>query len=183
MSTNYYARIKPSADEKQKLINAINNDESNIIVNISQELYGKRDADNEHGHIIHLGNRACGWKFLWNHNIIRVWNSQIGDYQWEHFYPLTKQGIIDFVMREDVEISDEYGKVLSAEEFLDMSFNWCVDGLDNKEYYTNPKHGAPHYYDSYFNDDQLLLVDLGYNIKYHEFYSDGLRFSSTVNFS
>ena len=183
MSTNYYARIKPTADEKQKLINAINNDESNIIVNMSQELYGKRDADNENGHIIHLGKRASGWKFLWNPNLIKVWNSELGEYQWSYLYPLTKHAIYDFVMREDVEVSDEYGKVLSAEEFLDMAFNWCVDGLDNREYYTNPKHNAPRYYDSYFDDVQLLQNELGYNVKYHEFYSDGLRFSTSVNFS
>ena len=72
---------------------------------------------------------------------------------------------------------------VSAEEFLDMAFNWCVDGLDNKEYYTNPKHNAPRYYDSYFDDVQLLQNELGYNVKYHEFYSDGLRFSTSVNFS
>jgi hypothetical protein len=83
-------------------------------------------------------------------------------------------------MREDVEITDEYNEVISAEVFLDMAFNWCVDGLDGKEYYTNPKHDAPMYYNDYTED--MKWRELGYNPEYSDFYSDGLRFSTSVSF-
>ena len=83
----------------------------------------------------HLGKRSAGWKFLWNPNVYRVNDS------WDFTYPLTKQGITDFLNQEGMVITDDYGKTYEPDEFLAMAFNWCVDGLDAKEYYTNPKYG------------------------------------------
>lgn len=181
MSTNFYARIIPTADEKQELIDAINSDDFKLVEELTQKIYGSRTEYNGDGRNIHLGKRSCGWKFLWNPNVVRVWNSEECDYQWDYVYPLTKQGIIDFVMRDDVIISDEYNEVLDPEEFLDMAFNWCIDGLDGKEYHTNPKYDAPHYYRNY--EDDQKWKDLGYEVEYYDFYSDGLRFSTSVDFS
>lgn len=181
MSTNYYARIIPTSNEKQTLIDAINSDDFKLVEELTQKFYGSRCDYCGDGHNIHLGKRSCGWKFLWNPNVVRVWNSEECDYQWDYVYPLTKQGIIDFVMRDDVIISDEYNEVLEPEEFLDMAFSWCVDGLDGKEYQTNPKYDAPCYYGDYVNENKWK--ELGYTVEYYDFYSDGLRFSTSVDFS
>lgn len=180
MSTNFYARIIPTENEKQELIDAINFDIPHRVSELSLKLYGHRDEYMGLGNIIHLGQRAAGWKFLWNANVSKVYKPDIYTYDWDYVYPLTKEGITNFVMREDVEITDEDGDIISAEDFLDMAFNWCVDGLDGKEYYTNPKHDAPTYYRDY--DREMKWKELGYNPEYSEFYSDGLRFSTSVSF-
>lgn len=179
MSTNFYARVIPTADEKQELIDAINNDDAKLVEELSQALYGTRDEYNQ-GKRIHLGQRACGWKFLWNPNVIQIWDSEACNYKWDYIYPLTKEGITNFVSRDDVVITDEYGEVLSAEEFLDMAFNWCLDGIDSKEYHTNPKYDASSYYRNY--EECQKWRELGYEVEYYDFYSDGLRFSTSTSF-
>ena len=78
-------------------------------------------------------------------------------------------------------ITDDYGKTYEPDEFLTMAFNWCVDGLDAKEYYTSPRYGA----DWCYPDDPKIIARwkrLGFNPEYYNFYSDGLVFSTCVNF-
>lgn len=181
MGTNYYARIIPTEDEKQKLIDAINDDNVSLVKELSQKLYGHRDEYTGKGNIIHLGKRSCGWKFLWNANVIDIWNNDTQSYQNEYVYPLTKKGIIDFLSRNDVVIYDEYGEWWSLEEFINMAFNWCKDGLDSKEYQTNPKYNAPVFYGDYERHKKWKKI--GYEVEYYDFYSDGLRFSTSINFS
>jgi hypothetical protein len=64
MGTNYYARIIPKENEKQKLLDAINNNKYNEIEDIASELYGRRNEYTRKGNVIHLGKRSGGWKFL-----------------------------------------------------------------------------------------------------------------------
>lgn len=42
MGTNYYARIIPREEDKQKLIDKINNNQYDEIVELASELYGLR---------------------------------------------------------------------------------------------------------------------------------------------
>lgn len=123
MGTNYYARIIPKEEDKQKLIDAINNNQYDIIEDLASEFYGKRDDYSGIGNVIHLGKRSGGWKFLWNPNVIKVWDSEACDYAYNYVYPLTKEGITNFVMREDVIITDEYGEQQDPKEFLEMAFS------------------------------------------------------------
>ena len=181
MGTNYYARIIPKEEDKQKLIDAINNNQYDVIEDLASELYGRRDDYSGIGNEIHLGKRSGGWKFLWNPNVIKVWDSEACDYTYNYVYPLTKEGITNFVMREDVIITDEYGEQYTPEKFLEMSFNWCIDGLDGKKYQTNPKYNARTYYPD--TEREKLWKELGYKPEYYNFYSDGLRFSTSINFS
>jgi hypothetical protein len=176
MGTNFYARIIPKEEDKQKLIDAINNNQYDIIENLASELYGRRNDYSGIGNKIHLGKRSSGWKFLWNPNVIKVWDSEACDYAYNYIYPLTKEGITNFVMREDVIITDEYGETQDPKEFLEMAFNWCIDGLDGKEYQTNPKYNAGTYYPN--TEREKLWKELGYKPEYYNFYSDGLRFST-----
>lgn len=177
MGTNYYARIIPSEKDKQKLIDAINNDKFDVIENIASEMYGSRSKYTGKGSVIHLGKRSRGWKFLWNPNVIKVWDND-GEYTHNYVYPLTKEGITNFVMREDVIITDEYNEVQNPKEFLEMAFNWCKDGLDGKKY--QPKYNVIPYYPDKKNDE--FWRNLGYKPEYYDFYSDGLRFSTCVEF-
>ena len=181
MGTNFYARIIPKEEDKQKLIDAINDNQHNIIVDLASELYGNRNEYSGLGNKIHLGKRSSGWKFLWNPNVVKVWDSEACDYAYNYVYPLTKEGIINFVMREDVEITDEYNELQDPKEFLDMAFNWCKDGLDGKEYQTNSKYNAVTYYPD--TERERLWKELGYKPEYYNFYSDELRFETSINFS
>ena len=191
MGTNFYARIIPKEEDKQKLIDAINNNQYDIIENLASELYGRRDDYSGIGNEIHLGKRSGGWKFLWNPNVIKVWDSEAYDYAYNYVYPLTKEGITNFIMRKDVIITDEYGETFSAEDFLEMAFSWGEpDGYTGKTYEESHKEesGYRNYYwskkyqRSMHSENDEMWFDLGYIVEYYDFESDGLRFATSVNF-
>lgn len=172
MGTNYFARIIPTKKRKQELIQAIEADDFHIITDLTQELYGHRDQYNDGGEI-HLGKSSAGWKFLWNSNIHRIWRNT--GYEIHYVYPLTKKGITDFVMREDVQIYDEYGDKQDKKEFLNFAFN--KEGLDGTTYYA--EHPAETIYHS---EEESMFRNLGYTVECYDFYSDGLRFSTSTWF-
>ena len=182
MGTNFYARIIPQESDKQALIEAINNDQPDLVEELTQKLYGTRNEYTGQGSRIHLGKRSGGWKFLWNPNVIKVWDSDACEYAHNYVYPLTKEGIMKFVMRDDVVITDEYGEVWDNWEFFNEALNWCKDGLDGKEYQTNPKYADSR--GTYYPDTERnnFWRELGYEPEYYDFYSDGLRFSTSVVF-
>ena len=113
MGTNYYARIIPNEDKKQELINAIGNDNFDKVLELSNELYGSKGEYEETGGQIHLGKKSYGWSLLWNPNVYYYCDGYLDENKhyvpvWKHkfTYPLTKQGITDFVMQENVYIID-----------------------------------------------------------------------------
>ena len=200
MGTNYYARIIPKEEDKQRLIDAINDDRDDLIEDLASELYGSRNEYTRKGNKIHLGKRSGGWKFLWNPNTIRYCDGYVDPetreyipvYKYDQVYPLTKQGITDFCNREDVIITDEYGEQQDPKEFLEMAFSWGEpDGYTGKTYEESHKGetGYRNYYWSekyqrgmHIKNDEMWF-DLGYIVEYYDFESDGLRFSTSINFS
>ena len=154
MGTNYYARIIPKEEEKNQLINKIINNQFNEIEALASELYGHRNEYTRKGNVIHLGKRSCGWKFLWNPNVIKYHDGYLDpntkDYidviKYDYVYPLTKKGIIEFVTREDVIIYNEYNERQDPKEFLDMAFSWGEpDGWTGKTYEEDPKNESSNY--------------------------------------
>lgn len=137
MGTNYYARIIPSKARKEILKKMIDEDHFDDIKDEIADMYGESDKWNENHGEIHLGKRSSGWKFLFNPN-------------YERYYPLTKEGLINFLKRDDVIIYTEYfsfreeddyyskreyvntdnpdyhqGEYFwTAEQFMDMATNW-----------------------------------------------------------
>lgn len=199
MGTNFYARIIPKEDEKNELINKIVNNQFDEIVDLASELYGERNQYTRKGNLIHLGKRSCGWKFLWNPNVIRYSDWYLDDnkeyvyvYKYDYIYPLNKQGITEFVTREDVIITDEYGEQQDPKEFLEMAFSWGEpDGYTGKTYEESHKEDSC-YRNYYWSDkyqrrmhtkDDEMWFDLGYIVEYYDFEADGLRFSTSINFS
>ena len=178
MGTNFYARrIIPSENDRVVIGGYISSDDMADAIESDVSEFDSIDQYVSKGNQIHLGKRSAGWKFLWNPNVYRVNDS------WDFTYPLTKQGIADFLNQEGMVITDDYGKTYEPDEFLAMAFNWCVDGLDAKEYQTNPKYGAGTYF--YGHDDPKVAekwMSLGFKSEYCNFYSDGLVFSTSVNF-
>ena len=186
MGTNYYARIIPKEEDKQKLKEAIDNNDYNTIESMVKQMYSSLDEYSHKGGEIHLGKASCGWKFLWNSNVHEYCNGFydknnhfVPVYKSWKLYELTKQSITDFIMRDDIEIYDEYGDLEDKQEFLEYALN--KDGIDNKEYYTNPEYEAGYCYPE--SEESLRrFKNLGFTPEYGEFYSDGLRFATSIDF-
>ena len=94
MGTNYYARIIPSKERKEHLKQLIDENKFDEIQEEVNLMYGS-DTQYSNGAVIHLGKRSAGWKFLFNPNF-------------EKYYPLTKEGLMNFLKRDDVIIYSEY---------------------------------------------------------------------------
>lgn len=187
MGTNYYARIIPKEEDKQKLKEAIDVNDYDTIKDMVADMYHSLDEYTHKGGEIHLGKSSCGWKFLWNSNVHEYCDGYFDETN--HFIPVykywkpyepTKEGITNFVMREDIIIYDEYEEIQDKQEFLDYAFN--KEGIDCKEYYTNPKYKARTCWED-SNETLRKFISLGFNPEFGEFYSDGLRFSTSINFS
>lgn len=204
MGCNYFARIIPSKGRKDELHKAIDVNDISLVKHLVDELYGEShmnwDTHDIEGGIVHLGKRSCGWKFLWNPNIYLVRN---GYSEWtthqdghrsskwipepdsiEYLYPLTKEGIKAFIDRDDIEIYDEYDDKQDKEEFWNMALKWGeFEGWDAGTYEAEHPSNFPYCHSS---DLVEVLKREGYKFtspSCSDFYSDGLRFSTSTDFS
>lgn len=198
MSTNYFANITPTKQRKLKLHHAIDLNDFDLIKTLVSEMYGDIyrcwETQEITGGVVHLGKRSSGWKFLWDPNIyiFRHGHSEEinGQIVWveepntdKYLYPLTKQGLHDFIFREDVLIYDEYHKLQDKEEFWQMALEWGQkDGWDAASY----EKVYPH--NNYPITGELtdFLKSEGYKFTSNsnsDFYSDGLRFAGFTEFS
>ena len=197
MGTNYYARIIPSKERKQELYDAIEANDFYLIGQLTAEMYGRLEKSYENNGLIggevHLGKLSSGWKFLWDPNVYVVRNGHMEDVNGSrmyvpdpdtplYLYPLTKQGLHDFIFREDILIYDEYEELQDKEEFWQMAFSYGQEGWDaagyEKEY---PRHIYP-----VTGELTNLLRSEGYKFtssSNSDFYSDGLRFAGFTDFS
>lgn len=194
MSTSYYARIIPTKERREELKKLIDADDFRKINDEIFVTYGQTGRYEREGGIIHIGHRADGWKFLWNAN---QWKEPVlekdeatGQYMtvgytpFNYYYP-TKESIKAFIMRPDVEIYDEYweGK-LDKQEFLKMALKWGYgkeEGLDSKSYYEYCVAKGIRTFKNNYEDEYWR--ELGYNpTGYGDFYNDGLRFSTSMDF-
>ena len=118
------------------------------------------DLINEKYSRIHIGKASYGWKFLFNYNMGK-------------YYDATKRDLRDFLSKHD--IIDEYGDKVSLEAFWEIVGNH-EDGMDNEEYFS--RQGQ----DFVFYEYNIPTYLLKFNPSFHEFYSDGLRFSIFTEF-
>ena len=196
MGTNFYARIIPSKERKEKLKKLIDENYFDDIQSEIADMYGSSDEwDENHGEI-HLGKRSAGWKFLFNPN-------------YERYYPLTKEGLMNFLKRDDVIIYTEYFSfrkdnpyskyeytddpdsskseyLWTAKQFMTMATEWCKDGWDGKAYEEYEKTRNPSYvgYGRYGDRErEAFWIEQGYNPSYYNFYNDGLRWATCCEFS
>jgi hypothetical protein len=199
MGTNFFGRIIPSKSRKEKLQTAIENNDFSSIHELFPQMYGnlRYEGDEFMGSNVHLGKRSAGWKFLWNPNlypITEIYKDENGIWKaskeltGHYFYPLTVEGIKTFVNRDDVEIYDEYGEKQDKEEFLDMAINWVTwkdkPAYDSKTYLEE----YPYDYSGYPCNNRVTqyLEQIGMEFisdSKSDFYSDGLRFATTTEFS
>lgn len=199
MGTNFYARIIPTIEQKEELIEAINNDDFDSIKEMVAVMY---DNITYYGAIsggnIHLGKRSGGWKFLWNPNVYVHRNGHLenGRYVPEpstlfYLYPLTKEGIYNFIMQDNIEVYDEYGEKQDKETFFKEAIEWTTwrgkEAWDSKSYYEYERKGNPSYREYKCQSELItLLQDNGVSFiseSQSDFYSEGLRFATTTEFS
>ena len=108
-----------------------------------------------------------------------------------YLYPLTKKGITDFVMREDVVIRNECGKSVDKEGFLyyamvEKNTYRSITG-EIKEAQDSRLYEEIRTKEIYANQSELIkaLEAEGYKMisrTLSDFYSDGLRFSTSTYF-
>lgn len=201
MSCNYYARIIPSKERKKELHDAIEANDFPLINKLTDEMYNsiRVEYGEEYiiGGVVHLGKRSSGWKFLWNPNVFVIRNGHLeGNNGTRRYvpdpstllytYPLTKKGLKSFIDREDVLIYNEYDELQDKEEFWKMALEWGYEkddeGWDADSYYKD--HPMER---SYLAGGELidLLTAEGYKLSRYnsDFYSDGLRFATSIEFS
>ena len=105
---------------------------------------------------IHIGKRSSGWKFLWN-------------FQDGKFYT-NKEELLKFI--RSGRIVDEYGELQDTEEFIKMALEWGQpDGYVLDKNYMDEQSRLAHY---------KPFTDMS---KYYDKEVDGLRVSSTAEFS
>ena len=194
MSTNYYLRHKPSFTQINELTDLIRSTKDGEhfqeVIDMVNKIYGGTDEYDETKEwgTLHIGKRSSGWKFQWCPNIVKKNVSYMEDceyipkYEYEYRYPLTKQGLTDFIMQDDIVVVDEYGEVQDKQKFLEMAFNWDVDGCDSLKY--NAEHPDQYHYD--FRKEQEKYRALGYTFSaahQTDFFSDGLRWTIWDDFS
>ena len=188
MGTNYYLRKLTTDKDRETLKNLIDlsADGSNYseINDLVSTMYGKCDTWERDNYTVHLGKSSCGWKFLWNPNVVKRptghYDSEakrwIDDgFEYVKKYELTKKGIRDFIMDEGSIVIDEYGDIQDKEEFLEFAFN--KEGVDSNTCKDEPSWAN--------SEGQKLWKELGYkfdNAYQFDFYSDGLRFSTSIDF-
>lgn len=201
MGTNFYAHIIPTKKRKDEIKTAIDANDFSLINKLVQETYGSLEMSYEDedliGGVVHLGKRSGGWKFLWNPNVYVVRNGHMEDVNGTrryipdpdtplYLYPLTKKGIKAFIDREDVEIYDEYGVKQDKETFFKEALEWTTwrgeTAWDSDSYEAeHPNEFHP------VLDSALirLLESEGFKLSNSksDFYSDGLRFSTYIDFS
>ena len=199
MGTNYYARIIPSVESKTKLQQAIESNDFKTVIDLVNKMYSRLHLNDDElvGGEVHLGKRSGGWKFLWNPNVYvtrEIYKDndtgeyRLGKYVGKFLYEVSKEGIKEFIDRDDVVIYDEYGKIQNKDEFFEMAINWVTwkdrEAWDSKTYYED----HPSDYDGYvYRNDLTKFLDqefIDYISDSHtDFYNDGLRFSTSTDFS
>ena len=206
MGTNYFAHIIPSKQRKMKLHHAIDLNDFELIKTLVDEMYGeiKKHWETKEiiGGIVHLGKRASGWKFLWDPNVFVVRHGHLedknGQRRWveepstgKYLYPLTEQGLHDFIFREDVLVYDEYHELQDKEEFWQMALSWGYDkdneGWDAASYKAYERSQNKNYREYPITGELTdFLKSEGYRFTSwtnSDFYSDGLRFAGFIDFS
>lgn len=145
MGTNFYLRQKITKSLKDELHKYIDeNNWEDLVEHIPKE--------------IHIGKRSYGWKFLWNaHNF-------------KYFNP-SKESLIEWL--KSGQIVNEYGKMLSFEEFW-REIEDFLGGLDLKKYYNQSSNIK----NPFFSSSSIKkFEDYGvFPNQYGEFYIENLRF-------
>lgn len=162
MGTNFY-RI-PTASEMEHRKNRLQTQIRNMDIS-PRSINMNFTVDNPHSF-----DRYSCWDEFTEDTLIHLGKRSMGwKFCWNFHndkYYNDKESLEMFV--KSGRVVDEYGEEISTEEFLKMAYEWCPDGWDNQKYYKERPHDRVHWID--------------YS-KYNDTYVDGLRISSSTDFS
>ena len=127
MSLNYYAKqvqVLAEIDAKeQRVTDELRSLSKNTSIELDDVISGYFKMLQKEIEDIHIGLFSKGWRFLFNHN------------DWKYFN--SRDTLIEWL--DTVEIQSEYGDVVSTKNFMDM-VNSCEDGRQALTYILhNPK--------------------------------------------
>ena len=127
MSLNYYAkqiRVLAEIDAKeQSIVDELRSLSKNTSIELDDVISGYFKNMRDSVENIHIGLYSNEWRFLFNHN------------DWKYFN--SRDTLIEWL--DTVEIQSEYGDVVSTKNFMDM-VNSCEDGKQALNYILhNPK--------------------------------------------
>jgi hypothetical protein len=166
MGTNYYRiPLESEMDERKKLLIQrvvdLDLNPSNIERNFCLPIEDSFECESVwenflDGTNIHLGKRSGGWKFCWNFHKDKYYSN--------------KEGLLSFI--RSGRVVDEYGEEENVEEFITMALEWGEpDGWVVNEEYRKEQRAKGH--GAFWMDNE----------KYDDLIIDGLRVSSSTEFS
>lgn len=155
MGINYYAIRPLSKEEEENVIKSVKSKDYNT----AKQILEKKTNP------IHIGKASHGWKFLFDTNN-------------EKYYELNKESINNFI-NSGVILQDESGEIITPTEFW-VIVDELKNGKDNNTYYSANLSRVDQAYT--LLDERIPYQFKKYNPQYYEFYSDGLRFSTNIDF-
>lgn len=124
---------------------------------------------------IHIGKRSGGWKFLFNH--------QDGKY----FDPQHQESLKAWLDNPFYKIVDEYGEEYTFEEFWQMTREWDANPRNkwDSTSYNEYERSQGKYYDTSCSRDVANRIYEMFGVRplYYDFWLDGLRYSTSTEFS
>lgn len=165
MGTNFYMKRIPTEDDIQKM----------STLALEQKLVELQNYVTEMNNEIHIGKRSCGWKFLFNH--------QDGEY----FDPHHQESLKAWLDDPHYKIVDEYGDEYTFEQFWKMIIDWNSNPHNNWDDAAYAKHEREQ--SRWFNistcnveEAERIFRRFGVRPLYHDFWLDGLRYSTSTEF-
>ena len=165
MGTNYYMKRIPTEDDIQKITELT-----------KQRMFDElQEYVNEMNANIHIGKRSGGWKFLFNH--------QDGKY----FDPQYQESLKAWLNEPHYRIVDEYGEEFTFEEFWQMTRDWDShpnNNWDDSAYAKYEREQGNWFYNSACSVDEAERIFRRFGVRpvYHDFWLDGLRYSTSTEF-
>lgn len=164
MGTNFYMKRIPTEDDIQMM----------STLALERKLDELQSFVNEINKEIHIGKRSGGWKFLFNHN-----NAV-------YFDPKSQESLKAWLSDPHYQIEDEYGEKLTFEEFWDMVCEWNANpnnNWDDSAYYKYERERGNHYDHPCCPSVAYEMYNMfGVRPLYHDFWLDGLRYSTSTEF-
>ena len=164
MGTNFYMKRILTEDDIQKIgelsTQRLFDELQNYVTEMNEE--------------IHIGKRSGGWKFLFNH--------QDGKY----FDPRHQESLKAWLDDPHYKIVDEYGEEYTFENFWQITRDWDARELVwDSTSYNEYKRSRGNYYDTICSIVVANKIHEMFGVRplYHDFWLDGLRYSTSTEFS
>ena len=185
MGTNYYAKYIPilTDEEKDEYKKSIEDIDEKKIVEVLDKIRKPKDFPEwlknyvEDG-LIHIGKKSCGWSFCFNPQCY-VGYDKIPHKLYSEF---TKEKIKEFLLNDKLLLYNEYDELIDKNEFIEDYIN--NNNPDDYNIVNNyyKEDGLNRTYHNNLIDYLKTLKGITFTKNYYDFFSEGLRFSTSTEF-